>query len=151
MPEVHDVYSSLVPPVKHHNHQYVPQLVTGAQVVHLAREIALRDLSDVEQEGRSSYQVHHHHTGQEELNDISGEPSIEPDPVARWDHTDARHTAEDGHPQPSPVVAEVTRVDLSAEHCQDQRQHSQQVHLPPKSITVESVEDPRHITAQDAN
>lgn len=71
------------------------------------------------------------------------------------------------------------RMDLSAEDCQDQGQHRQQVHLSPKlhdaegtrqrfsqiqradvrqtltvcsySITVESVEDPRYITAEDAH
>lgn len=34
--EVHDVYSGLVPPVKHHNHKDVPHLVAGAQVVQLS-------------------------------------------------------------------------------------------------------------------
>lgn len=33
--EVHDVHCRLMPPVKHHNHQYMPQLVAGANVVHL--------------------------------------------------------------------------------------------------------------------
>lgn len=36
VPEVHDVFSCLMPPVKHHHHQYVPHLVAGAQVVQLA-------------------------------------------------------------------------------------------------------------------
>lgn len=36
VPEVHDVNGRLMPPVEHHNHQYVPQLVAGAQVVQLA-------------------------------------------------------------------------------------------------------------------
>lgn len=36
VPEVHYVYSCLMPPVKHHHHQYVPHLVTGSQVVQLA-------------------------------------------------------------------------------------------------------------------
>lgn len=36
MPEAHDVYSGLVPPVEHQHHQHVPQLVAGAQVVELA-------------------------------------------------------------------------------------------------------------------
>lgn len=33
-----------------------------------------------------------------DLNNITGEPSIEPDPVARGNHTDTGHAAEDGHP-----------------------------------------------------
>lgn len=66
------------------------------------------------------------------LYNIGGEPSIEPDPVARRDHTDASHTAEDRHPYPSPVVAEVMRVDLSTEDGQDERQDCQQVDLSPK-------------------
>lgn len=59
VPELHDVNSRLMPPVKHQHHQHVPHLVAGAQVVQLAGEIALRDLGDVEQEGSSSYEVHH--------------------------------------------------------------------------------------------
>lgn len=120
MSEVHYDQSGLMPPVKHHHHQYVPKLVTGTQVVHLAREIAFRDFGGVEQEGRSSNQVHYYHTRQEQLYDITGESSIQPDPVAGRNHTDARHTAEDRRPYPSPVVAKVTRVDLSTEDGQDQ-------------------------------
>lgn len=67
-----------------------------------------------------------------DLYDIRGEPSIDPDPVARRNHTDASHTAEDYHTYPSPVIAEVTRVDLSAEDGQDQGEHCQQVKLSPK-------------------
>lgn len=67
-----------------------------------------------------------------DLDNIRGESSIEPDPVARRNHTDSSHTAEDRHPYPSPVVAEVTRVDLSTEDGQDQGQHCQQVDLSPK-------------------
>lgn len=151
MSEVHDVYGGLVPPVKHHNHKYVPHLVAGTQVVQLSREVALRDFGDVEQEGRSSYHVHHYHARQEQLYDIRGESTSEQDPVTCRNHTYASHTAEDGHAYPSPVVTEVTRVDLSAEDGQDQGEHCQQVDLPPKSITVERVEDPRYIAAQDAN
>ena len=66
------------------------------------------------------------------LYNISGESSIKPDPVTRGDHADAGHTAEDRHPYPFPVVAEVTRVDLSAEDRQDQGQDCQQVDLSPK-------------------
>lgn len=36
VPEVHDVHSRLMPPVKHYNHQYVPYLVTGTKIVELA-------------------------------------------------------------------------------------------------------------------
>lgn len=67
-----------------------------------------------------------------DLYNIGGESSIEPDPVARRNHTDAGHTAEDRHPYPSPVIAEVTRVHLSTEDGQDQGQHCQQVDLSPK-------------------
>lgn len=151
VPEVHDVYGCLMPPVEHHHHQYVPHLVAGTQVVQLAGEVAFRDLGDVEQEGRSSDQVHHHHTRQEQLYNISGESFIEPDPVTCRNHADAGHAAEDRRPNPPPLVAEVMRVDLSAEDGQDQGQHRQQVDLSPKSVTVESVEDPRDITAQDAD
>lgn len=151
MSEVHDVYCGLVPPIKHDHHQYVPHLVAGAQVVQLTWEITLRDLGDIEQEGRASYQVHHYHTRQEQLYDIRGESSIKPNPVARRNHTDASHTEEDSHSYLSPVVAEVTRMNLSAEDCQDQRQHRQQVHLSPKTITVESIEEAGDVTAQNAN
>lgn len=67
-----------------------------------------------------------------DLYNISGESSIEPHPVARRNHTDASHTAEDRHPYPAPVIAEVTRVYLSAEDGQDQGQDCQQVGLSPK-------------------
>lgn len=149
--EVHDVHSGLMPPVEHHHHQDVPHLVAGAQIVQLARKIALRDFGDVEQEGRSSYQVHHYHTRQEQLYDISGESSVKPDPVACRNHTNARHTAKDCHTYPPPVVTKVTRMDLSTEDGQDQGQDRQQVDLSPKSITVESIEDPRYVAAQDAD
>lgn len=35
VPVVHDVDGGLVPPVEHQNHQNVPQLVTGTEVVQL--------------------------------------------------------------------------------------------------------------------
>lgn len=38
VPELHDVNSRLMPPVKHQHHQHVPHLVAGAQVVQLAWE-----------------------------------------------------------------------------------------------------------------
>lgn len=66
------------------------------------------------------------------LYNITVESSIQPDPVAGRNHTDARHTAEDCYPYPSPVVAKVTRVDLSTEDGQDQRQHCEQVDLSPE-------------------
>lgn len=66
------------------------------------------------------------------LHDVGGEPAVEPDPVAGRDHADAGHAAEDGHPYDLPVVAEVIRVDLSAEDGQDQGQDCQQVDLSPK-------------------
>lgn len=34
--EVHDVNGCLMPPVKHHHNQYVPQLMARTQVIHLA-------------------------------------------------------------------------------------------------------------------
>lgn len=120
MPEAHDVNCSLMPPVKHQDHQNVPHLVAGTQIVQLARKITLRDLGDVEQKGRSSDQIHHNHTGQEQLYNISGQSTIQPNPVTRRNYTDASHTAEDCHPYSSPVVAEVTGVDLGAEDGQDQ-------------------------------
>lgn len=127
-----------------------------------------------------------------DLHNIGGETTIEPDPVAGRNRANTCHATEDWHPYPTPVIAEVTRVDLSAEDGQDQGQHCQQVDLPPKlqpgevtdnikhsaiwawgspvsylkgkgisqqpdtnvcaySITIESVEDPRYIAAQDAN
>lgn len=126
-----------------------------------------------------------------DLHKIGGESPIQPNPVTRWDYADASHTAEDAHSQLPPVIAEVMRVDLSAEDCQDQRQNSHQVDLPPKlrgtnhknaidqirlnkqhgalannkqntkhnnpedvhayCVTVEGVEDPGNVTAQDAN
>lgn len=73
-----------------------------------------------------------------DLYNISGESVIEPHPVARRNHTDASHTAEDPHPYPAPVIAEITRVDLSTEDGQDQGQHCQQVDLPPKLQDKES-------------
>lgn len=66
------------------------------------------------------------------LHDFGGEAVVEPHPVTRWDDTDARHAAEDGHPYPPPVVVEVIGVDLSAEYGQDQRQDGQQVDLTPE-------------------
>lgn len=66
------------------------------------------------------------------LHDFGGEAVVEPHPVTRWDDTDARHAAEDGHPYPPPVVVEVIGVDLSAEDGQDQRQDGQQVDLTPE-------------------
>lgn len=149
--ESHDAHSSLVPPVKHPDHQDMPHLVTGAQVVQLAWEITFRDLCDIKEERRSSNQVHDYHTRQEELYDIRCEPSGEPDPVAGRDNTDSSHAAEDGRAYPLPAVAKIVRMNLSAEDCQDQGQHCQKVNLPPKCITVESIEDPRNIAAEDAN
>lgn len=149
--KVHDVHSGLMPPVKHSHHKYVPHLVAGAQVVQLARKISLRDFGDVEQEGRTSNQVHYYNSRQKQLHNIGGETTIEPDPVAGRNRANTCHATEDRHPYPTPVIAEVTRVDLSAEDGQDQGQHCQQVDLPPKSVTIESVEDPRYIAAQDAN
>lgn len=67
-----------------------------------------------------------------DLYNIGGETPIEPDPVAGRNRANSCHAAEDRHPYPPPVIAEVTRVDLSAEDGQDQGQHGQQVHLPPK-------------------
>lgn len=52
--------------------------------------------------------------------------------MTRRDHADSSHTAEDRHPYPPPVVAEVTRVHLSTEDGQDQGQDCQQVDLSPK-------------------
>lgn len=46
-------------------------------------------------------------------------------------HADPGHAAEEAHPNAPPVVAEVTGVDLSAEHGQDEGQDRQQVHLAP--------------------
>lgn len=63
---------------------------------------------------------------------IRGEATVKPHPVACWDHTDAGHTEEDGHPYASPVVAEVIWVDLSAEDGQDQGEDGQEVDLSPK-------------------
>lgn len=151
MPESHDVHSRLVPPVEHQHHQDVPHLVTGTHVVQLTWKIPFRNLCDIKEEGRSSNQVHDKHTGQEELYNIRCEASSEPDPVTGWDHTDSSHAAEDGHSDPSPVVIEIMRMDLSTEHCQDQGQHGQQVNLTPKCITVEGIKDPRNIAAQDAD
>lgn len=52
--------------------------------------------------------------------------------MAGGDHADSRHTAEEGHPNAPPVVAEVTGVDLSAEDGQDEGQDGQQVDLAPE-------------------
>lgn len=151
MPEVHDVHGGLMPPVKHGHHQDVPQLVAGAKVVQLAWEITFWDFGDVEQEGRSSDEVHDQHARKEQLHHGSGESPGEPDPVAGGNHADPSHAAKDGHSYPPPVVAEVTGMDLGTEDRQDQGEHGQQVHLTPKGVTVESVEDSRHVAAQDAH
>lgn len=79
--------------------------------------------------------------------------------MARRDHADAGHAAEDGHPDPSPVVAEVTGVDLGAEDGQDQGQHGQQVDLTPElqggggnagldQLQEQSSQNPRHKSLQ---
>lgn len=149
--ESHDMHGSLVPPVKHQDNQDVPHLVTGTEVVQLAWKIPFRNLCDVKEESRPGNQVHDQDTGQEKLHDISGESPGEADPMAGWDHTNTGHTAEDGHADLFPVVAEIMRVHLSTEHSQDQRQHSHQVHLPPERVTIEGIEDPRNIAAQDAH
>lgn len=66
------------------------------------------------------------------LHHLGGEAPVEPHPVTGGDHADAGHAAEDAHPDPPPVVAEVTGVDLSAEDSQDEGQDCQQIDLPPK-------------------
>lgn len=149
--EPHDVDGRLVPPVEHEDHQHVPHLVTGTHVVQLAWKISFGNFGDVKEERRASDQVHDQHSRQEQLDHIGGEAPGEADPVAGWDHADARHTAEDGHADLLPVVTEIVRVDLSAEHGQDQRQHRHQVNLPPESVTIEGIEDSRNIAAQDAH
>lgn len=72
-----------------------------------------------------------------DLHDVRGESSVEPDPVTRGNDADARHAAEDRRANPSPLVAEVMRVHLSAEDGQDERQHGQQVDLSPELQTQE--------------
>lgn len=66
------------------------------------------------------------------LHDVRGEAVVEPHPVARRHHADARHAAEDGDAYPPPVVVEVIGVDLGAEDGQDERQDGQQVDLAPQ-------------------
>lgn len=66
------------------------------------------------------------------LHNIRAKAVVEPHPVARRHHADARHAAEDGDPYPPPVVVEVIGVDLGAEDGQDERQDGQQVDLAPE-------------------
>lgn len=67
-----------------------------------------------------------------DLHDIRCKAVVEPHPVARRHHADARHAAEDADAYPPPVVVEVIGVDLGAEDCQDERQDGQQVDLAPQ-------------------
>lgn len=121
MSEVHYIHCSLVPPVEHKHYQDMPHLVAGTQIVQLTWEAAFWDFRDVKEERSSSYQIHHNHTREEQLDDSGAEASIEPDPVDSWDDSVASHKAEDGGPQVLPLLREVVRVDLSREYGQYQR------------------------------
>ncbi len=66
------------------------------------------------------------------LYDFSVKSSVDPDPVAGWDDAVSGHWAEHDRAQFLPLLCEVERMNLSRKHSQDESQHRQQVHLPPK-------------------
>lgn len=121
----------LMPPVEYEHHQYVPDLMAGAQVVQLTWKITLWNFGHVEDDSSYSKYIHYQHSGNKFLDYVWAETPTEPDPMKGGDEAISRHTTEYKRAKLLPLLDQVMRVYLGEEHCQHHGQNGYQVHLPP--------------------
>lgn len=139
-----------MPPVEHEHHQYVPDLMAGAQVVQLTWKITLWNFGHVEDDSSYSKYIHYQHSGNKFLDYVRAETPTEPDPMKGGDEAISRHSTEYNRAKLLPLLGQVMRVYLGEEHCQHHGQNGYQVHLPPVVIAVERIEHSWNITAYDS-
>ncbi len=108
-----------------HDHDSRKKHLQTDEVININSTTTLAGRSDIFPPHSVSMQIYH-------LYDFSVKSSVDPDPVAGWDDAVSGHWAEHDRAQFLPLLCEVERMNLSRKHSQDESQHRQQVHLPPK-------------------